>query len=115
LWLLLRAAALLVSRTGNVFEHLALSLSPLGACGLCLGLGATTVKLLRYEGLALTWVQPARAGLLAAAIGWSLWLGWQVLGRHGARGLTRLAAFSCLALGTAGVGYGWWLQFWGWS
>jgi hypothetical protein len=115
LWLLLRAAALLVSRTGNTFEHLALSLIPLGASGLFLGLSATTVKLLRYEGLALAWVQPARAGLLVAAIVWSLWLGWQVLGRHGARGLNRLAAFSCLALGSAGVGYGWWLQFWGWS
>ena len=115
LWILLRGAAWLVSRTGNAFEHLALTLIPLGASGLFLGLSATTVKLLRYEGLALAWVQPARATLLAAAIGWSLWLGWQVLGRHGARGLNRLAAFCCLMLGSAGVGYGWWLQFWGWS
>jgi hypothetical protein len=115
LWLLLRAAALLVSRSGNAFEQLALSLIPLGACGLFLGLSATTVKLLRYEGLVLAWVQPARASLLVGAIAWSLWLGWQVLGRHAARGLKRLVAFGCLLLGSAGVGYGWWLQFWGWS
>ncbi|MNF68085.1 4Fe-4S binding domain protein [compost metagenome] len=115
LWLLLRVAAWLVGRAGNAFEHLALSLIPLGACGLFLGLSATTVKLLRYEGLTLAWSQTARASLLIGAIAWSLWLGWQVLGRHAARGVQRLAAFACLFLGAAWVGYGWWLQFWGWS
>ncbi|MCY1554806.1 hypothetical protein D9M68_914080 [compost metagenome] len=104
-----------MGRAGNTFQHLALSLIPLGAAGLFLGLSATTVKLLRYEGLALAWVQPVRAVLLVAAIGWSLWLGWQVISIHGGRGLHRLAAFACLILAAGLVGYGWWLQFWGWS
>ncbi|SDG40147.1 Polyferredoxin [Pseudomonas benzenivorans] len=115
LWLLLRLAVRAMGRSGGVFQQLSLTLIPLGACGLFLGLSATTVKLLRYEGLALAWAQPARAALLAGAIAWSLGLGWQVISRHGANGLRRLAAFACLLLASGLVGYGWWLQFWGWS
>lgn len=115
LWLLLRAAVRIMGRRASLLHRLSLSLIPLGAAGLFLGLSATTVKLLRYEGLALAWAQPARAALLAGAIAWSLWLGWRVIGQHGANGLRRLAAFACLLLASALVGYGWWLQFWGWS
>lgn len=115
LWLLLRVAVRAMGRSASVFRQLCLTLIPLGAGGLFLGLSATTVKLLRYEGLALAWAQPARAALLAGAIAWSLWLGWQVISQHGATGLRRLAAFACLALASGLVGYGWWLQFWGWS
>jgi polyferredoxin len=115
LWLLLRLAVRVMGRAGGVFQHLTLALIPLGAAGLFLGLSATTVKLLRYEGLELTWAQPARAALLAGAIAWSLWLGWQMVSRHAANGLRRLAAFACLVLACGLVGYGWWLQFWGWS
>ena len=39
----------------------------LGGAGLFLGLSATTVKLLRYEGFLLAWAQPARAALLIGA------------------------------------------------
>ena len=61
------------------------------------------------------WAQPTRALLLAGAIGWSLYLAWQVISRYGANGLRRLAAFICVSLGAAIVAYGWYLQFWGWS
>lgn len=115
LWLLVQAAVRLMGRSGNVFHHLALSLTPLGGAGLFLGLSATTVKLLRYEGLLLSWVQPARGLLLIGAVIWSLYLAWGVLGRHGANGLRRLLAFACMSGAAALVGYGWWLQFWGWS
>jgi len=115
LWLLLRAAVRLMGRGDNVFQHLALAFTPLGGAGLFLGLSATTVKLLRYEGLILAWAQPVRALLLIGAIGWSLYLAWRVMSRYGANGLRRLIAFACIGLGTALVGYGWYLQFWGWS
>ena len=89
---------------------MAITLTALGGAGLFLGLSATTVKLLRYEGLLLDWVQPARAALLVAAIAWSLWLGYKRL-EHAAR---RHLAMACLVLANGLVGYGWWLQFWGW-
>lgn len=115
LWLLVQAAVRLMGRSGNVFHHLALSLTPLGGAGLFLGLSATTVKLLRYEGLLLSWVPLARAALLVGAIIWSLYLAWKVIGRQGANGLRRLLAFSCMSGAAALIGYGWWLQFWGWN
>ncbi len=39
----------------------------------------------------------------------------KVIGRHGANGLRRLLAFSCMSGAAALIGYGWWLQFWGWN
>ena len=114
LWLLLRAAVRVMRRGNNVFQHLALALVPLGGAGLFLGLSATTVKLLRYEGFLLAWAQPARAALLIGAVAWSLYLAWNVISRHGGNGLRRLLAFACVNVGCALVGYGWWLQFWGW-
>jgi hypothetical protein len=110
-WLAVR----LMGRGDNVFQHLALAFTPLGGAGLFLGLSATAIKLLRYEGLILAWAQPARALLLVGASGWSLYLAWRVISRYGANGLRRLLAFACVGLSTALVGYGWWLQFWGWS
>ncbi|MNP61654.1 hypothetical protein D3C76_1568680 [compost metagenome] len=78
-------------------------------------MSATTVKLLRFEGLLLDWVQPARATLLIAALGWSLLLASKLLATQHIRGWRRCGASACLLLAVAAVGYGGWLQFWGWS
>jgi len=116
-WLtaLLRLAGKLSGKGQGLHGHLAQALIPLGGCGLFLGLSATTVKLLRYEGLALGWVQPARALLLAGACAWTLWLGWRILRRRGVAPLRQPAALACLALACVPVLGGWWLMFWGWS
>ncbi|MBD9442873.1 4Fe-4S binding protein [Pseudomonas sp. PDM04] len=98
-----------------LFWPMALTLTPLGGAGLFLGLSATTVKLLRYEGLLLEWVQPARAWLLLAALGWSLLLGWKRLNRERLALPRRIAAGACLSLASGLIGCGWWLQFWGWA
>lgn len=113
LMLLMRLAARL-SGDSTQYPPLAITLTPLGGAGLFLGLSATTVKLLRYEGLLLEWVQPARAVLLIAAIAWSLWLGYKRLQQTQAPSTQRLPAMACLVLASSLVGYGWWLQFWGW-
>jgi len=47
-------------------------------------------------------------------VAWSLYLAWNVISRHGGNGLRRLLAFACVNVGCTLVGYGWWLQFWGW-
>ncbi|KAA0942782.1 4Fe-4S binding protein [Pseudomonas sp. ANT_H14] len=112
LLILLRLAARLAGDR-TLYWPLALTLTPLGGAGLFLGLSATTVKLLRYEGLLLEWVQPARGLLLAAAMGWCLWLGWRQLKDIALA--PRASAWFCLLLGVGLVGHGWWLQFWGWS
>jgi len=114
LLILLRLAAR-IAQVPALYGPLSLTLTPLGGAGLFLGLSATTVKLLRYEGLLLQWVQPVRAGLLVAAIGWSLLLGWQLLARHGIAPGRRIAASACLLMASSLVGYAWWLQFWGWA
>jgi len=113
LMLLMRLAARLTGDSAQ-YRPLAITLTPLGGAGLFLGLSATTVKLLRYEGLLLEWVQSARAGLLVAAIAWSLWLGYRRLEQTTASPVRRLLAMACLVSASGLVGYGWWLQFWGW-
>lgn len=114
LTLVLRLAARLAGDRA-LYWPLALTLTPLGGAGLFLGLSATTVKLLRYEGLILDWVQPARAVLLLAAMAWSLLLGWQRLKRANLPVHRQLAASSCVLLAVGMIGLGWWLQFWGWA
>ncbi|VVN75351.1 4Fe-4S binding protein [Pseudomonas fluorescens] len=113
LLILLRLTARLAGERA-LYRPLALTLTPLGGAGLFLGLSATTVKLLRYEGLPMEWVQPARACLLVAAMGWGLLLGWQRLGREDPPLVRRGSAIACLLLAEGMVGFGWWLQFWGW-
>ena len=113
LLILLRFTARLAGNPA-LYSPLALTLTPLGGAGLFLGLSATTVKLLRYEGLLVEWVQPTRASLLMAAMGWSLSLGWKLLGHEQVSLPRRVAGSGCLLLANGLVGYGWWLQFWGW-
>lgn len=112
LHLLLIAGSALASKSRAYARHLALCLVPTGAAGLFLGLSSTTVKLLRYEGLELLWVNPARATLLTLAVLWSLWLGWRIC--SALPWPRRLAPMLALTLSNALISYGWWLQFWGW-
>ena len=121
-WLLLGGTLVLITRMAarlagdrTLYWPLALTLTPLGGAGLFLGLSATTVKLLRYEGLVMAWVQPARAALLLAAMAWSLLLGWQRLNSARLAMQRQLAASACLLLAVGMIGVGWWLQFWGWA
>jgi len=112
LHLLLTGAARLAGQGAVFARQVALCLLPTGAAGLFLGLSATTVKLLRYEGLALLWVPNVRGALLSVAILWSLHLGWQVC--SALRPAQRLPVLSALVLGNLLIATAWWLQFWGW-
>lgn len=112
LQLLIHVSSRLAGQTPAFARQLMLCLIPLGAAGLFLGLSATTVKLLRYEGLALLWVQPTRAALLGAAITWCLWLSWRVCKPLPVS--RKVGLLLSMALVCSLIGYGWWLQFWGW-
>jgi len=109
---LLRFSSRLAGQSLAFTRQLSLCLIPLGATGLFLGLSATTVKLLRYEGLSLLWVQPTRAGLLLAATVWCWWLGWQVCRPLAAH--QRALLLVSLLLSSLLIDAAWYLQFWGW-
>jgi len=117
-WLAVRAAARLA---GIDWRRLALGLLPLAGIGLFLGLSMMSATHLRAEGIALDWLTPLRAALLAVALGWSAWLGWQLVkvpnGTHRAgAGATAARAIAMLLwlLPLAAVGASWWLTFFVW-
>lgn len=96
------------------FHHLAQTLIPLAGCGVFLGLSALSVTMLRAEGLALHWIGPVRAVLLAGAALWSVWLAWRVAGLS-SPGVRRSLATGCIALAVAVSLVGWAMLFWGWT
>ena len=99
---------------GKRFQHLALALVPLAGCGLFLGLSATTISILKPEGISLAWVAPVRIGMLAGANLWSLWLAAGITRRYGNGALGRVTAWASVAAACALIDFTWWLMFWGW-
>jgi hypothetical protein len=96
------------------YHHLAQSLIPIAACGVFLGLTATTVSQLRAEGVSFSFVSLLRAALLAGAALWSVYLAWGIAGRLTGVASRRAAAAISVAL-AAGVGVASWaLLFWVW-
>lgn len=95
-------------------HHLAQALIPIAGCGVILGLSATTVSLLKAEGLGVRWVGPARAALLAAAAAWCLWLAWRISARAGVSTPRRIAAVAAVGLAVAVAAANWVLMFWIW-
>ncbi|GAB2793349.1 4Fe-4S binding protein [Halomonas shantousis] len=93
--------------------HLSHALIPLGGLGVFLGLSATTVSLLRGDGMRLLWANDLRATLLALGSLWCLQIAWRILGRY-AQGGRRVAALGGVALAIGVILLAWWLMFWGW-
>jgi uncharacterized membrane-anchored protein len=96
------------------FPHLAQSLIPIAACGVFLGLSATTVSLLRAEGVSFGFLSLLRAGLLAGAALWSILLAWRIAGRSTGDRLRRAAAALSVALAASVGVLSWALLFWIW-
>ncbi len=93
--------------------HLTLTLLPLAACGVILGLSAQTVTLLRQDGVRMLWVQDARAAALALASIASLWLLWRVT--HGyARDARRVWAALTGGMAVLAGLAPWVFLFWAW-
>ena len=95
------------------FHHLTQTLIPVAGCGVFLGLSALTVTFLRGDGIVIPYVAEIRAGLLAGASLWSVWLAWRVAGLD-AGGLRRVAASACIAGAAALSVANWVLLFWIW-
>ena len=94
------------------YHHFAQALIPVAGCGVFLGLSSLTVTMLKAEGVTLAFVGLLRAGFLAGAALWSLWLGWRIAGRYAAGAGPRLLALAGVA-GAIAVGcYVWAALFW---
>ncbi|MGA2636327.1 MAG: 4Fe-4S binding protein [Methylocella sp.] len=96
------------------FHHLAQSLIPIAACGVFLGLSATTVSLLRAEGVPFGFLSLLRAGLLVGAALWSISLAWRIAGGSTGDRLRRAAATLSVALAASVGVLSWALLFWIW-
>jgi hypothetical protein len=113
-----RLAARLV---GADWRRLSLAFVPLAGIGLFLGLSMMTATHLRAEGVTLAWLPGLRATLLAVAVAWSGWLGWQILkvsrtpcgALHGGTP-GRLAAFAVWLVPLTMIAASWWLVFFVW-
>ncbi|WP_051335857.1 4Fe-4S binding protein [Methylocapsa acidiphila] len=96
------------------FHHFAQSLIPIAACGVFIGLSATTVTMLHGEGLALGYVGLLRGALLVGSALWSLWLGWRIAGLSTTDIFRRAAATGLVGLAVL-IGAGGWAVFlWVW-
>jgi hypothetical protein len=110
-WLAVRSAARLA---GIDWRRLALGLVPLAGIGLFLGLSMMSATHLRAEGVALGWLHPLRAVLLALGLLWSAWLGWRLITAGVESTTMRLPAALLWLLPLATVGVNWWLTFFVW-
>jgi len=97
--------------TGGGLHKLAQSLIPTAGIGVFLGLSATTVTLLRHEGLGLGWIGAARFTLLALALAWTLRLAWRVAGLRQPSAPRRVPAVAAVAAGLVPFAAAWVLFF----
>ncbi|MBS1170539.1 MAG: 4Fe-4S binding protein [Burkholderiaceae bacterium] len=105
LWLPVQLAVAIAAHAGLAWQRLSLALVPVAGVSLVLGLSLFTVKHLRAEGLALTWLPQVQAGLLLVGGLSSLWLAWRMLAvTTVARRLPALAVF---VLPVAAIGAIW--------
>lgn len=113
---LLFALANRIAGTWNTgrFNHLVQSLIPLAGCGVFLGLSATTVSLLRGERWPIGWASDLRAFMLIGATLWTVWLAWNVVGRHMEGVGRRLATMAPVLAAVALIDFAWLLMFWIW-
>ncbi len=115
LWLADRILPALAVRPllgGPGLHKLAQSLIPSASVGVFLGLSATTLTLLKHEGVQAHWATPLRFALLTLAISWTLRLAWRVIGQRRNAGLgLRLIAWLIVSVGLVPFCTAWILFF----
>ena len=99
-------------RWGRPALHkLAQALIPSAGIGVFLGLSATTVNLLKHEGVQAAWAAPVRFTLLSLAVLWTLRLYARLLKPRQAGALRKGLAWLVLAAGLAPFCLAWVLFF----
>lgn len=94
--------------------HLAQAFIPLAAAGLFLGLSATTIKILGYDGIHFSWLPSARFVLLSGGAIWSLYLGLRILAAYQPARIRFAAGAALFALCLAPIAAAWYFMFWVW-
>ena len=113
--LLLAASVRIAGRWRSArLHHLAQNLIPMAGIGVFLGLSATTLTLLRGDGIIFFWANDVRLALMLGSAAWTLWLargivrGWQS-GR--ARSICSMLVMLLL---TCWINSAWGWLFWWW-
>jgi hypothetical protein len=96
---------------GAGMHKLAQALIPAGGIGVFLGLTATTITLLKHEGLHTAWANPVRFTLLTLALAWTLRFAWRLLGQREPALWRKLLAWLVMAAGLAPFAACWVLLF----
>ncbi|GAB2888166.1 4Fe-4S binding protein [Paralcaligenes ginsengisoli] len=92
-------------------HKLAQGLIPAGGAGVFLGLSATTLTLLKNEGISTSWATGVRFALLSLALLWSMRLVWRLAGLRSVHVWQRLSATAVVALGLVPFCISWVLFF----
>ena len=90
---------------------MAQGLIPSAGIGVFLGLSATTINLLKHEGVRAAWAAPVRFTLLTLAVLWTLRLFARLLNQRPASLARKGAAWLVLAAGLAPFCWAWVLFF----
>lgn len=98
----------------DLYFYLSQALIPLAAAGLFLGLNATSIKLLQYEGIVFWWLKDMRAMILGGASIWSLYLGYNILKKYNKPYYQLFFSFGFYAVSLIPVIGAWVCMFWIW-
>jgi polyferredoxin len=92
-------------------HKLALALIPSAGAGVFLGLSATTVTLLKHEGVQAAWAGPVRFTFLTLAVLWTIRLFWRLVGKRTTRRSRKILAMLPLIAGLVPFCTAWILFF----
>lgn len=93
--------------------HLAQAFIPIAGAGVFLGLSATTLSLIKHEGINTWWANDVRLLLLLVSSCAVAWLGFRIL-QLWTSGWRLVASFSAVLVALAVVNAAWGLMFWWW-
>lgn len=100
----------------KVFNHLALSLVPLGTASVFVGLFALTVTLLeKYADQGFLWIPYLKASILFLATCWSFYLAYNIIVQYSTSLIRRISGLCCLIVVFAMVNYSWLLVLHIWT
>jgi len=95
-------------------NHLAQAFLPLAAAGLFLGLTATTVKLLLYNGISFSWTNDLRAFILVGTFIWSCYLAYKIICSYDLAKIKAICSLVLFIVASLPIAAAWWFMFWGW-